>query len=296
MKFTKDKIVGIAGAALAAIGVFLPFVSASIIGYSVSVKYSEGDGIYVLFAIIAALVMLFLIDKWSKAKNTGLGLVGLAAGITLYDGIIGGGKAVKEIKALGGSVNLGIGFYIILVGIVALGVAFFLAKNEKKVVNNGYNPNNNGYNPNGYNYANGNGTTTYQYGNNTNTYSQPSQPVEPSAPVNNGFPQPSAPQSNPWTQPSQPVEPSAPVNNGYTQPSQPVEPSTPVNNGYTQPSQPVEPSAPVNNGFAQPSQPVEPSAPVQPEPTNHFINTNNVEQPASSTSNQSNDASNIFFQ
>ena len=185
MKFTKDKIVGIAGAALAAIGVFLPFVSASIIGYSVSVKYSEGDGIYVLFAIIAALVMLFLIDKWSKAKNTGLGLVGLAAGITLYDGIIGGGKAVKEIKALGGSVNLGIGFYIILVGIVALGVAFFLAKNEKKVVNNGYNPNNNnnGYNPNGYNYANGNGTTTYQYGNNTNTYSQPSQPVEPSAPV-----------------------------------------------------------------------------------------------------------------
>ena len=224
--------------------------------------------------------MLFLIDKWSKAKNTGLGLVGLAAGITLYDGIIGGGKAIKEIKTLGGSVNLGIGFYIILVGIVALGVAFFLAKSEKKVANNGYNPNNNnnnnGYNPNGYNYANGNGTTTYQYGNNTNTYSQPSQPVEPSVPVNNGFAQPSAPQSNPWTQPSQP--------------SAPVEPSTPVNNGYTQPSQPVEPSAPVNNGFVQPS------APVQPEPANHFINTNNVEQPASSTSNQSNDASNIFFQ
>ena len=52
----------------------------------------------------------------------------------------------------------------------------------------------------------------------------------------------------------------------------------PTNNGYTQPSQPVEPNTPVNNGYAQPSQPVEPSAPVQPEPTNHLINTKCLRQ------------------
>ena len=190
MEFTKDKIIGIVGAAAASIGVFLPFVTASIVGYSVSVKYSQGDGIYVLIAVIAALVMLFLTGKWSKAKNTGLGLVGLAAGITLYDGIIGGGGASKDIKALGGNMTLGVGFYVILIGVIALGVAFFMSKSESKpkAVNNGYNPNNNGgYNPNGYSFTNSNNSTKYQYGNNTNTYSQPSEPVQ--QPVNNGFTQ-----------------------------------------------------------------------------------------------------------
>ena len=270
MKFTKEKIIGIVGAALCIIGVFLPFITVSGGYLKISVNYISGDGVFVLIAMIIG-VIFFLTNKFKKACYS---LGGVAIGVTLYDGLIAkGSKEAKALVALGGKVTLNIGFYLIVVGAILFFVALFMSKEEgaAKSNNNGYvAPNNN---PNGYTFANGGSTTTYQYGNNISTPSQP-QPA----------------QSNPWgTQPSQPANtgftqptPQAqPVNNGFTQPSQP---SQPANTGFAQPTQ----AQPVNNGFAQPT-------PQQ--PTNHFINTNNAEQPNNNASNSSNnDATNIFFQ
>lgn len=51
------------GLALALIGCFLPFAKASVLGFSQSVKYTDGDGILVIIAVIVSAVLVFLKKK-----------------------------------------------------------------------------------------------------------------------------------------------------------------------------------------------------------------------------------------
>ena len=229
MQFTKKKIVGLVGAALAAIGVFLPFFTIKFLGQTLSVKFIEGDGKYVLVAVIVAAVFLIL----GKVKAVSYTFTAGALLITLYDAFANNDAKRTLENVYGVDLKLGIGFYIIIIGLIALGVALFMKSEENESVqiplfgNNGNNP-----------------------------FNQPQQPVQPtySAPVN---PQPAQPTYSAPVNP-QPAQPtySAPVN---PQPAQPT---------YSAPVEPQQPAQPTYSAPVEPQQPVQPtySAPVNPQP------------------------------
>lgn len=159
MDFVKKNIkyIGVAGCALVAIGNFLPFatVTASMFGVSASesVNFISGDGKFVFaLAILAALLILgkqlsskinfFNRDLFDKLFNYWWGAIvplGIALAITIYDAAnvndVTGGYSYAGVD-----VSFGIGFYIILVGMVAgIGSVLFekfVMKNDVTTVNN----------------------------------------------------------------------------------------------------------------------------------------------------------------
>ena len=138
MDYLKNsKILGICGNALLAIGVFLPMVSVSVFGISQSVSYISGDGIFVLILSIIALVMIFadkLEDKvpfFAKLKNPKLTLVTTAiSAILLIIDTLNVSKVTGGVAGSLASVNFGIGFWIMIIGVVAAAVYPFLYKGE----------------------------------------------------------------------------------------------------------------------------------------------------------------------
>ncbi len=118
--------IGLGGFALALISVFLPFVRASVFGFSVSAAFTE-DGAWGWICFILALigVALFAIlafkkDLFDKVKNNvvellvnylPLGLAGLIFLITLIEGI----------QAKTSYTHLSVGFFFIIIGTLVAG-------------------------------------------------------------------------------------------------------------------------------------------------------------------------------
>ena len=112
------------GFALIVISVFLPFVSASIMGISISANFTE-DGAWGWIVLILALVGAAIVaietfkkDLFNKAKNNivellvnylPLGLAGLIFIITLIEGI----------EANTSYTHLSVGFFFIIIGALA---------------------------------------------------------------------------------------------------------------------------------------------------------------------------------
>lgn len=96
------------GLALALIGCFLPFAKASVLGFSQSVKYTDGDGILVIIAVIVSAVLVFL-----KKEKFSLIPSGIAAIITIYDMI-----NTSHVASGLASVSLGIGAFVIIIGLI----------------------------------------------------------------------------------------------------------------------------------------------------------------------------------
>jgi len=126
MEFVKKNIkwIALGGCLFAIIALFLPFatVSAEIFGqkFSESVNYVEGDGAIVFAAIVVAGVLIFL-----KKDLFSLIPLGIGAAITVYSAV-NVGKEFEEISVLYGDlmkVGFGIGFYLLLVGLVIAAAA-----------------------------------------------------------------------------------------------------------------------------------------------------------------------------
>ena len=130
MDFLKknSKLIGLIGAAVVVIGVFLPFlkVTVSFLGYSASDTVSFIDSwegkVTLIFGALAG-VALFLKKNGLASIPTLLSFV-----FTIW-GVIDG----KSEKTYGlGKITCSWGFYIILVGIIAIGVAIFFDYKESK--------------------------------------------------------------------------------------------------------------------------------------------------------------------
>lgn len=132
MDFIKKnaKWIAIGACVLTIIGTFLSFATASInstiYSLSNSVKFVDGsDGKLVIAVMIASAVLIYF-KKYLISFFT----TGVALGITLYDAF-----DVKDSFSSFGSlvkVNLGIGFYICLIGIIITGAATFICYKNKE--------------------------------------------------------------------------------------------------------------------------------------------------------------------
>lgn len=110
-----SKYIGYLGCILMLIGNFLPFVTVtvSIFGYSQSesVKFIDGDGMFVLIAaVVTAVLLYFKKDKLSLIST------GIALAVTLYD-ISNAESMVGNTLGLG-NISYGIGFWAIIIGVI----------------------------------------------------------------------------------------------------------------------------------------------------------------------------------
>lgn len=133
MDFLKknSKYIGIAGCVLMLLGCFLPFakVTVSLFGYSQSqsVKFIDGDGVFVLIAAIVAGVLIYLNKHKLSLIPTAIG-----AAVTIYD-MINVKSVVGDTMGLG-KVGFGFGAWIIIIGaVVAAACAVFELKKAKEV-------------------------------------------------------------------------------------------------------------------------------------------------------------------
>ena len=133
-KLKNSKLLGIIGNAVLLVGTFLPMYTISFFGISSSVSYVQGDGIFVIILSIIALLMIFadkLAEKvpfFSKLTNPKLTLIPTAISAILL--VI----AITSVAGSGyGSLfSFGIGFYLMIIGLVAAVVYPFLYKGESK--------------------------------------------------------------------------------------------------------------------------------------------------------------------
>ncbi len=125
--------IGLGGFALALISVFLPFVRASVLGFSVSAAFTE-DGawgwICFLLALVGAAIFAieaFKKDLFDKAKNNvvellvnylPLGLAGLIFLITLIEGL----------QAKTSYTHLSVGFFFIIIGVLVAGAVVVIKR------------------------------------------------------------------------------------------------------------------------------------------------------------------------
>ncbi len=132
-KLKSTKILGILGNALIGVGTLLPLYTVSVFGLSQSVSYIQGsDGIVVLILAIVALIMIFadkLEDKvafFGKLKNPKLTLIPVAISALLL--II----SVSQVSGsgYGAFFSFGIGFWLLVIGLVAAVVYPFLYKGD----------------------------------------------------------------------------------------------------------------------------------------------------------------------
>ena len=143
-KLKNTKLLGIVGAIVTLIGIFLPFatVSANILGYkaSESVSFIEGDGIIVLILTIITLLILFadmlsakvaFFEKLAKAKLVLIPTV-ISIIVLIYD-MATVKDAIDGLGRLGGlvKVSYGIGTWVMWLGLIATAAFPFLYKKEQ---------------------------------------------------------------------------------------------------------------------------------------------------------------------
>ena len=124
MDFIKQnsKWVILCGLAVAIIGCFLTFAKVSVLGFSQSINYVDDgrDGIIVIIAAIVAAVLVFLKkEKFSVIPSA------IAAIVTIYD-MINISKVAGSASLAG--VSIGIGAFVILIGIAVAIITPFIAK------------------------------------------------------------------------------------------------------------------------------------------------------------------------
>lgn len=128
MDFIKQnkKWFGLGACVVALIGMFLKFVTAKVLFFSQSVTYIEtDDGKIALVAIIISAVMMFI--KKTK-KFAMIPLIG-GLGLTIYDGIDAINK-LKDAAGSYGSVNLSVGFFVVVIGFVLALLLQFIKDNK----------------------------------------------------------------------------------------------------------------------------------------------------------------------
>ncbi|MBQ7136818.1 MAG: hypothetical protein IJO43_02425 [Bacilli bacterium] len=168
MEFVKKNIkwIALGGLGVAFLGLFLPYatVTAELFGtpiFSQSITYVKHDGIFVLLAIVACGVLLFL-----KKELFSLIPLGLGAGITVYSAF-NVGKVMGETQVEGVKTSFSIGFYMLIIGLVVAAAAICYSEFVLKKKGIGIGVNNQGYAQPNYNQG-------YQPYN----YNQPTQPIE----------------------------------------------------------------------------------------------------------------------
>lgn len=120
MKFdslTTGEKVAIAGAILAAIGTFLPWMTASVFGSTINVQGIDGDGVYVLALAVVAIGIIAIRD-WGRIDSIGVAACGLL--MTLVSGMY----VVSPATGLSGEgaefarqlLNPGMGLYVSALG------------------------------------------------------------------------------------------------------------------------------------------------------------------------------------
>ena len=127
------KILGIIGAILLIIGNFFTFASVKVLWVEQSVSFIEGDGVFVLISGIISLLIIFIDFILSKIpegklkflfelRNQKFVLVpAIISAIILF---IDGSESFDYGSA-------GLGFYLLLIGVIALAIYPFLYKGDK---------------------------------------------------------------------------------------------------------------------------------------------------------------------
>lgn len=136
INFMKNsKLLGIIGAALVIIGVFLPLVKAEIWFLSESISYIKGDGIFPLILSVITLIMIFadviaqkvesLSNIFNKISNPKLTLIPTIISIVI---II---TMMVDFSENSGYITYQIGFYTIWLGLIlSLLYGIFYKKSE----------------------------------------------------------------------------------------------------------------------------------------------------------------------
>ena len=107
-------IVAIA-AVIQVIACFLPFATVSVLGFSQSITWADGDGIFAIILAVLAVVMVFV----NKNVTYIIAMVAAAINVILiiYDGFIG---YASELGDYSGMVTRGAGVYIFIIGAIAM--------------------------------------------------------------------------------------------------------------------------------------------------------------------------------
>ncbi|WP_135663839.1 hypothetical protein [Halorhabdus rudnickae] len=122
-QFSRGEQLSIGSAVVVVIAAFLPWITASILGTSVTVSGIDGDGVFTLaFAIIAA--ALVVARPWDRINKIAVGILGgLTAAVALYYivdpamGVKGGGAGAELARQ---ALSPGIGLYLTALGGVGL--------------------------------------------------------------------------------------------------------------------------------------------------------------------------------
>lgn len=128
-----SKILGIVGAILLIIGNFFSFATVKMFWVEESVSFIEGDGVFVLILGILALLIIFIdfilskipegkLKFLFKLRNQKIVLIpAIISAIILF---VDGSEAFEYGSA-------GLGFYLLLIGVIALAIYPFLYKGDK---------------------------------------------------------------------------------------------------------------------------------------------------------------------
>ncbi len=111
--FLASIITSIGGALICVLGCLLPFASADIMIFNISVRFIEGDGL-----LICILMAISIISSLAKFQKFNIISVVLSSIILYHDG-----KSVFEEEM----VYPGIGFYFIIIGLIILLVGFLIS-------------------------------------------------------------------------------------------------------------------------------------------------------------------------
>jgi len=134
-KLKNTKILGIIGNVLLIIAVFLPIYSVSILGYTQSVSYIQGDGVIVLILAIVNLVLIFAdkigekVEFFKKLTNPKFTLIPTAI-IAIMLIMLSTSFSSSGLSSLGSMGGLSIGFWLLWVGVVVAAIYPFLYKGE----------------------------------------------------------------------------------------------------------------------------------------------------------------------
>ena len=141
MSLVKEKkYLGMIGNALLIIGVFLPFVTVTVslfgISQSQSISYIQGDGIFVLILAAISLLMIFA-DKlapkvafFAKLVNPKLTLIPTVISVLLLIIDVSNSSGAASTYSSLASVSLGFGFWIMVIGVIALVAKYVVSISE----------------------------------------------------------------------------------------------------------------------------------------------------------------------
>ncbi len=109
------QIVVAIAAVIQVIACFLPFATVSVLGFSQSITWADGDGIFAIILAVLAVVMVFV----NKNVTYIIAMVAAAINVILiiYDGFIG---YASELGDYSGMVSRGAGIYIFIIGAIAM--------------------------------------------------------------------------------------------------------------------------------------------------------------------------------